>query len=56
MTTRIIVTGTDTGVGQTVFADALAGALGANYWRPIQAGLHEEQTDRQAVLRLSGLF
>lgn len=54
MTTRIIVTGTDTGVGKTVFAAALAGTLGANYWKPIQAGLLEE-TDRQAVLRLSGL-
>jgi dethiobiotin synthetase len=54
MTTRIIVTGTDTGIGKTVFAAALAGALGAYYWKPIQAGLLEE-TDRQAVLRLSGL-
>ena len=54
MTTRIIVTGTDTAVGKTVFAAALAGALGATYWKPIQAGLLEE-TDRQAVLRLSGL-
>lgn len=54
MTRRIIVTGTDTGVGKTVFAAALAGALGAVYWKPIQAGLQEE-TDRQAVLRLSGL-
>ncbi len=54
MTTRIIVAGTDTGVGKTVFAAALARALGAIYWKPIQAGLLEE-TDRQAVLRLSGL-
>jgi dethiobiotin synthetase len=54
MTTRIIVAGTDTGVGKTVFAAALAGALGAIYWKPIQAGLLEE-TDRQTVLRLSGL-
>lgn len=54
MTKRIIVTGTDTGVGKTVFAAALASALGAIYWKPIQAGLREE-TDRQAVLRLSGL-
>jgi dethiobiotin synthetase len=54
MTRRIIVAGTDTGVGKTVFAAALAGALGAIYWKPIQAGLLEE-TDRQAVLRLSGL-
>jgi dethiobiotin synthetase len=54
MTIRIIITGTDTGVGKTVFAAALAGALGAIYWKPIQAGLLEE-TDREAVLRLSGL-
>ncbi|AOR81225.1 dethiobiotin synthase [Novosphingobium resinovorum] len=54
MTARIIVTGTDTGVGKTVFSAALASALGAIYWKPIQAGLLEE-TDRQTVLRLSGL-
>jgi dethiobiotin synthetase len=54
MTAPIVVTGTDTGVGKTVFAAALAGALGALYWKPIQAGLSEE-TDSQAVLRLSGL-
>src|SRR5882724_11217983 len=54
MTTRIIVAGTDTGIGKTVFSAALAGHLGAIYWKPIQAGLSEE-TDSQAVLRLSGL-
>jgi dethiobiotin synthetase len=54
MTPRLIVTGTDTGVGKTVFSAALAGALGAVYWKPIQSGLSEE-TDSQAVLRLSGL-
>ena len=54
MTQRIIVTGTDTGIGKTVFAAALAGALDANYWKPIQSGLLEE-TDSQTVLRLSGL-
>ena len=54
MITRVIVTGTDTGVGKTVFAAALAGSLGANYWKPIQSGLTEE-TDSETVLRLSGL-
>jgi dethiobiotin synthetase len=54
MTQRLIVTGTDTGIGKTVFAAALAGALGAHYWKPIQSGLLEE-TDSQTVLRLSGL-
>lgn len=36
---RLIVTGTDTGIGKTVFAAALARALGAAYWKPIQSGL-----------------
>ncbi|MBX9741003.1 MAG: dethiobiotin synthase [Beijerinckiaceae bacterium] len=49
-----IVTGTDTGVGKTVFAAALAGALEAHYWKPVQAGLDGE-TDRETVARLSGL-
>lgn len=55
MSPRIIVTDTDTGVGKTIFSAALAGALGATYWKPIQAGLAEE-TDAETVLRLSGLL
>jgi dethiobiotin synthetase len=54
MTSQIVVAGTDTGIGKTVFSAALAGALGATYWKPIQSGLQEE-TDSQIVLRLSGL-
>lgn len=54
MTARIVVTGTDTGIGKTVFSAALAGALDGFYWKPVQAGLDEE-TDLEAVLRLSGL-
>ncbi len=34
----IVVTGTDTDVGKTVFAAGLAVALGARYWKPVQAG------------------
>lgn len=49
-----IVTGTDTGVGKTVFAAGLAGALGAHYWKPIQAGVDPEG-DKESVARLSGL-
>ena len=41
MTGPIVVTGTDTDVGKTVFAAALTAALGASYWKPIQAGLDE---------------
>ncbi|MDE2602708.1 MAG: ATP-dependent dethiobiotin synthetase BioD [Bradyrhizobium sp.] len=54
MSTRIVVTGTDTGIGKTVFSAALTRALDGFYWKPIQAGLDKE-TDSQTVLRLSGL-
>lgn len=49
-----VVTGTDTGIGKTVFSAALAGALGATYWKPVQAGLDGE-TDSETVARLSGV-
>ncbi|WP_400768986.1 dethiobiotin synthase [Methylosinus sporium] len=52
--TRLVVAGTDTNVGKTVFSAALAGALGAYYWKPVQAGL-EGETDTISVARLSGL-
>ncbi len=51
---RYVVTGTDTGVGKTIVSAALAGYLGAHYWKPVQAGL-DEATDRDTVARLSGL-
>lgn len=54
MTVRIAVTGTDTGIGKTVFSAALAGALDAVYWKPVQSGL-EEETNSETVQRLSGL-
>lgn len=50
---RYIVTGTDTDVGKTVFAAALAAHLGAHYWKPVQAGT-EGGTDSQRVARLGG--
>lgn len=49
---RYIVTGTDTGVGKTVVAAGLAAALGARYWKPVQAGL-EDETDSDTVRRLT---
>ena len=54
MTQGVIVTGTDTGIGKTVFAAALAGALGAAYWKPIQCGL-ADGGDSARVQALAGL-
>lgn len=51
---RFVVTGTDTNIGKTVFSAALADALGASYWKPVQAGLDGE-TDSEAVVRLGGI-
>jgi dethiobiotin synthetase len=54
MSRQIVVSGTDTEIGKTVFAAALADMLGACYWKPIQSGLDGE-TDAQVVARLGGL-
>ena len=54
MSRRIVVTGTDTEIGKTVFAAGLADLLGASYWKPIQSGLDGE-TDSEIVARLGGL-
>lgn len=52
--TRFVITGTDTGIGKTIFSAALAGATGTSYWKPIQSGLDEE-TDSEVVARLVGV-
>ena len=51
---RFVVTGTDTDVGKTVVSAMLTLALGATYFKPIQAGL-EPTTDREEIKRLTGL-
>ena len=54
---RFVVTGTDTDVGKTVFAAALTGALGATYWKPVQAGPDDDglsDSDRVRALAGSG--
>ncbi len=53
MTNPLIITGTDTGIGKTIFAAGLTAALQARYWKPVQSGL-EEETDSQIVARLTG--
>lgn len=47
----LIVTGTDTGIGKTVVAAGLAAALGAYYWKAIQAGI-EGGTDSDRAVAL----
>jgi dethiobiotin synthetase len=54
MTLPIVVTGTDTHIGKTVFAAGLTHLLEGVYWKPVQAGL-EGETDTETVRRLSGL-
>jgi dethiobiotin synthetase len=54
MTPRIVVTGTDTGIGKTVFAAGLTTLLDGVYWKPVQSGI-EDETDSAMVARLAGL-
>ena len=52
----IVITGTDSGVGKTLFAAALTGALGAYYWKPVQSGPDDEGgSDSERVARLAGI-
>ena len=53
MAETIVVAGTDTGVGKTVFAAMLTLALDGAYWKPIQSGTANE-TDTEAVRRMTG--
>ena len=50
----IIVTGTDTGVGKTIFSAMLTLALKGSYYKPIQSGT-EEETDTEIVKRITKL-
>ena len=51
--TAFVVTGTDTGIGKTVFAAALTGAIAAHYWKPVQSGLMDG-AEADTVAHLSG--
>lgn len=53
MENNYIIAGTDTDIGKTVFAASLVGALGGQYWKPIQSGIETHDTD--IVKLLSGL-
>jgi dethiobiotin synthetase len=50
---RLVVTGTDTGIGKTVLSAAIAGTR-APYWKPIQSGLADgEDSDAVTALGVS---
>ena len=50
-TDAVFIVGTDTDIGKTVAAAAVARALGARYWKPVQTG---EDSDSETVERLAG--
>lgn len=52
MSRSFVITGTDTDVGKTVVAAGLVAALGAAYWKPVQAGI-EEGSDSETVAALA---
>lgn len=54
MSTTVVVTGTDTDIGKTVFCAGLVRLLDGAYWKPVQAGL-EGPTDAETVRRLAEL-
>lgn len=47
---RIAIAGIHTGIGKTIAAAVIAEALGADYWKPVQAGI--EERDVNVVERL----
>ena len=51
MRQTLVVTGTDTDIGKTVFAAGLTRALGASYWKPVQAGL-DDGSDSERLAQL----
>jgi dethiobiotin synthetase len=48
------ITGIGTGVGKTIVSAILASAIGADYWKPVQAGT-DEQTDSEWIQQFISL-
>jgi len=55
MIQRFFVTGTDTGVGKTLVSSILTLALSGSYWKPIQSGIADEESEQEKVRALTGL-
>ena len=49
---RFVVTGTEAGIGKTVFCAGLCTMLDAHYWKPVQCGL---PADSEMIAELSGV-
>jgi len=48
---KVFVTGIGTGIGKTIVSAIITEALKADYWKPVQTGLHEG-TDSQTIRKL----
>lgn len=53
---RIAILGIHTGIGKTVASAVIAEALGADYWKPVQAGLEERDATMLRQLLTNGAF
>jgi len=53
--TKIAILGIHTGIGKTIVSAVIAEALGADYWKPIQAGLEERDTTTVSQLITNGM-
>ncbi len=51
---KIAIAGIHTGIGKTIVSAVLTEALGADYWKPVQAGLEERDTDLVGSLISNG--
>ena len=52
--TNIAILGIHTGIGKTIAAAVIAEAIGADYWKPVQAGLEERDTTLVSKLLTNG--
>jgi dethiobiotin synthetase len=55
MKNAIAIAGIHTGIGKTIAAAVITEALGADYWKPVQAGLQERDTVQVSSLITDGM-
>ena len=51
---KIAIAGIHTGIGKTIASAVIAEALGADYWKPVQAGIEERDVDVLKQLLTNG--